>query len=157
MATNRRALAAPDAGHAPQQRLDEGGLAVAGLAEDPAVGVGGEALVVGLERVPAELAAAGEQVDADVDAPVPEPGCDAERVDGADVRGGAPVARQPQRAPTADASRHPGAGEAETERQGGGPGEVLAAVEGPQLQAVLAGELLALVARGSQLVDRRRR
>ncbi len=52
---------AVDGGLAPQQALHEGGLAVAGFAEDPGVGVGDEPGGVGLERVPAELAASGER------------------------------------------------------------------------------------------------
>ena len=88
---------AVDGGLAPQQALHEGGLAVAGFAEDPAVGVGDEPGGVGLEGVPAELGAAGEEVEADVGASVPEGGLDGERVDARHVRGGAPVVGEPQR------------------------------------------------------------
>ena len=76
-----RRAGAVDGGLAPQQALDERRLAVAGLAEHPAVRVGDQPGGVGLERVPAELGAAGEQVEADVGAPVPERGLHGERVD----------------------------------------------------------------------------
>ncbi len=46
--------------------LDECRLAATGLAEYPAVGVGDLTGGVGLEGIPAELGAAGEQVEADV-------------------------------------------------------------------------------------------
>ena len=82
---------AVDGGHAPQQRLDERGLAVAGLAEDPAVGVGDRPGGVGLEGVPAELGAAGEEVEADVGPSVAEGALDGERVEAGDVGGRAAV------------------------------------------------------------------
>ncbi len=49
---------AVDGGLSPQEALDERGLAVAGFAEDPTVRVGDQPGGVGLEGVPAELAAA---------------------------------------------------------------------------------------------------
>ena len=98
-----------DGGLAPQEALDEGGLAVAGFAEDPAVGVGDQPSGVCLEGVPAELASSGEEVEADVGAPVSERALDRERVDAGHVRGRAAVEVEAKRCPVHDASNVEGA------------------------------------------------
>ena len=100
---------AVDGGLAPQQALHEGGLAVARLSQHPAVGVGDEPGGVGLEGVPAELASAGEEVEADVGASVPERALDGEGVDARHVGGGAPVVGESERRAGHDASRVEGA------------------------------------------------
>ena len=100
---------AVDRGLPPQEALDERGLAVAGLAEHPSVRVRDEPGGVGLERVPAELASTGEEVETDVGAPVTEGTLHAEGVDAGDVCGGALVVAEPQRWPGHDARRVEGA------------------------------------------------
>jgi hypothetical protein len=88
-----------DSGLAPQQALDERRLAVPRLTENPTVRVGDQPRGVGIERVPAELGAAGEEVEADVGALVSERRLHGERVDARHVSGRPPVVRQPQRRP----------------------------------------------------------
>ena len=100
---------AVDGGLAPQEALHEGGLAVAGFAEDPAVGVGDQPGGVSLEGVPAELASPGEQVEADVGASVSERALDRERVDAGHVRGGSAVVVESKRCAVHDASNVEGA------------------------------------------------
>jgi hypothetical protein len=130
---------AVDGGLAPQEALHERGLAVAGFAEHPAVRVGDEPSGVGLEGVPAELAASGEEVETDVGASVSEGALDRERVDARHVGGGALVVAEPQRWPGHDARRVEGA---RPSGQRAAQAEVLAGVEDAQVHAGLAGELL---------------
>ena len=87
---------AVDRGLSPQEALDERRLAVAGLAEHPSVRVRDEPGGVGLEGVPAELTATGEEIETDVGASVSEGALDREGVDAGDVGGGALVVAEPQ-------------------------------------------------------------
>ena len=127
-----------------EEALDEAGLAGAGLAGDEHVGVGDQAGLVGLEGVVGEAAAAGEQVGAEVDAAVSEAGFGQERVRAAEVRGGGAVAGHTQTSSHVAVQvrmLRRGVGDV-PEGQRGGEGEVVLAVEGPQLEAGLGGDLL---------------